>query len=57
MENLKSMYFYRGSGVHMSDCAQKMKLITFHQGKQIHQNWRRGRKIRGCKKVVVDSWR
>jgi hypothetical protein len=57
MENLKSMYFYRGSGVHMTDCAQKMKLITFHQGKQIHQNWRRGTKIRGCKKVVVDSWR
>ncbi len=57
MENFKSMYFYRGSGVHMTDCTQKMKLLTFHQGKQIHQNLRRWRKIRDCKKVVVDLWR
>jgi hypothetical protein len=56
MENLKSMYFYRGSGVHMTDCTQKMKLLMFHQGKQIHQNLRRWRKIRDCKKVVVDLW-
>jgi len=38
MENLKSMYFYRGSGVHMTDSTKKMKLLMFHQGKQIHQN-------------------